>query len=255
MRHMTAHSCIALVALSAFLSEPGTATGQAGSSALTYSTRYGHADDPTAPANALFSQRETEVEQLVPLYGYPAFRSGAWSFLDLHSPWIKSTGIVFCRPLTIDDEPSSFVIVIPPRPEPIGFVPLSHGMSKAPDIEIDPHNIATFNSIVARERPRLVEDADRLELAAVFFHLFDSAPRLLPNPAGIQRGAEGGAAESQARWRTVVVNPDRTFTVRLERRRSGGSDVFELVFDKDGMLTSVHQTAGRGKGRLSSHSQ
>ena len=197
---------------------------------LVIATHYERTAQTSASTSALFEQREKEIERLITLYRYPSYRQNVWSSSELKSPWVKKSGVLFCRSFNVGAEPSSFVVVIAPRPDEIGFVPLHRGMVGEPNVETDPHNVAVFNAIVEREQPVLITDRDRLELAAVFFHLFEEAPRL------------AAVAESAG---PVTADRDGAFSVRLARHLSSGGDRFELLFDKGGTLATVRKKALR----------
>jgi hypothetical protein len=199
-------------------------------STLIIATHYERTGQVSASTSALFQQREKDIERLITLYRYPSYRQHVWSLLELKSPWVKKSGVLFCRSFRVGTEPSSFVVVVAPQPDDIGFVPLHRGMLGEPNVELDPHNIAAFNAMVEREQAVLSTERDRLELAAVFFHLFEEAPRLATVP-----GAPG----------PVTTDRDGAFSVRLARHLSSGGDTFELLFDKAGTLATVRKRAFR----------
>jgi hypothetical protein len=187
----------------------------------------------------LLDQRKNDLDRLLDLYNYSR-KAGLWDFKELQSPLIKKDAIFKFESVESSEGSSAFVAIVPLVAGEISIVPLwEHGLRPMRNVELDPHNIAIFNALVAREQPMLKTDSDRLNLAALYLHFFEEQPKVLEETK-LAAILGKTPARTKSLLPSVRLGANDGFDVRLfEQIGADGFGEILFSFDRNGILRSL----------------
>jgi hypothetical protein len=188
----------------------------------------------------LLDQRSTDLDRLLDLYNYDR-RASPWDFKELQSPLVKKDAIFKFESVESSEGSSAFVAIVPLAGGDITIVPLwDHGLRPIRNIELDPHNIAMFNTLVAREQPILKTDSERLSLAVLYLHFFEEQPKILEETNLAVILGKTLTEESKGLLPSVRLAANDGFDVRLFEQiaADGFAEIF-FSFDRKGTLRSL----------------
>jgi len=202
-------------------------------------TSYVSASQASPEHVRLLDQRANDLDRLLDRYNYSR-KVGLWDFKELQSPLIKKDAIFKFESVDPSEGSSAFVAIIPLVAGEISLVPLwDHGLRPTRNVELDPHNIAIFNALMAREQPILKTDSDRLNLAALYLHLFEEQPKVLEETnLAVILGKT--TARTKSLLPSVRLRANDGFDVRLfEQTAADGFGEILLSFDRQGILRNL----------------
>lgn len=184
----------------------------------------------------LLDQRRKDLGRLLDLYNYN-WHASMWDFNELQSPLIKKDAIMRFESVERSEGNSAFVAVIPLSGGELTMIPLwLHGHSMR-NIDLDPHNIAIFNALVAREQPILKTDLDRLNLALVYLHLFEEQPKILEETNLTATVGKTSQEIRKSLLPHVELGATDAFEVRLFEQTATDAYVeTSFSFDRNGLL-------------------
>jgi hypothetical protein len=102
------------------------------------------------------SLRTIETKRVLAIFGYDLHQP--YDCTKLTSPWYGASTVLLFRsiPTQLDDR-TRFSVVFTSRPREIWVVPIASGMLEYPRVESDPHNLASFNALLAVQKAPTTE--------------------------------------------------------------------------------------------------
>jgi hypothetical protein len=188
----------------------------------------------------LLDQRRKDLDRLLDLYNYN-LNASPWDFKELQSPLIKKDAIFKFESVESSEGSSAFVAIVPLAGGEICIVPLwDHGLRTIRNLELDPHNIAIFNALVAREQPILKTDSDRLNLPVLYLHFFEEQPKILEETNLTATLGKTLPERTKSLLPSVKVRANDAFDVRLfEQTAADGFGEISFSFDRNGILRNL----------------
>jgi hypothetical protein len=239
---MKTHSILILACVVAGFCRLEALPGEQAAPLLTQndSTSYVSASKAVADHVRLLDQRRGDFDRLLDLYNYN-WKATPWEFKELRSPLVNKDAIFRFESVPPAEGSSSFVGIVPISGGEITIVPLwDHGLRPIRNVELDPHNIAIFNALIVREQPTVRTDSDRLNLAVLYLHFFETEPTILSetNLKSILGKISTEAAKSLLPL--TQLGADGTFEVQVFQQTAPDSFAeISFSFDRTGMLRNL----------------
>jgi hypothetical protein len=200
---------------------------------------------------------EAKVGSLAASYNYDFADAVYWPTL-LHCPlWTKNVALEF-ESREVPGRASSTFVVLLGSSGTLELVPLFyHGLAPTNyDAPLDPHNIATFNRVIAEEPPSSGSDSIWLQEALCYLGIVMNSPRLVL-PQNIRELIQTNDDQVIQRLSPVSKISEKTVEVLLYEVIADERDIVEwtLRFDRKGFLRDVHRERKRRSAVLNSRSR
>jgi len=203
-------------------------------------TSYVPASKSTPEHVRLLDQRRNDLDRMLDLYNYNR-KASPWDFKELQSPLIRKDAIFKFESIESSEGSSAFVAIVPLATGEISIVPLwDHGLRPVRNLELDPHNVAIFNALVAREQPILKTDSDRLNLVFLYLHFFEEQPKILDEANLKAILGKTSPERTKSLLPSVRLGANDGFDVRLfEQIAADGFGEIFFSFDRSGILRNL----------------
>lgn len=195
----------------------------------------------TAPGHVhLLEQRRGGLIRVLSLYNYDWGKS--WYPKELQSTLLNKVAIFRCEYVGTSEGSQIITVTIPISGGSIRIIPLSYGMLGPNQPEEDPHNIAIFNELILLEQPEIRTDADRLNLAQLYLHLFYEAPMILERD-NLTKTLSKSPKHETGMTPSVKVDDNGKFDIELVQKVGiyGPFLKISFSFDKQGMLHDFYE--------------